>query len=177
MSKSVWRHNANGHTVRRDKGRIEGAFVPLLKDTLACAAWRAMEPTSRLLYIALRARYSFDQRNNGRIYLPTRTAAEEVGVSINTVMRGFRELEHHGFIVKMSDGGLGVDGKGRAPRWRLTELGFMHEPPTKEFMQWKGDPFRDPKNRILTQPLSQSDSTTESLVSQPLNQSKRKVYQ
>jgi hypothetical protein len=41
----------------KDKGRIGGVFVPLLKETLASEAWRMMEPSSRLIYIALKARY------------------------------------------------------------------------------------------------------------------------
>ncbi len=149
MSKSVWKRNANGHAIRRDRDKLP-PFVPLLKETLASDAWRAMEPTSRLLYVALKARYSIDLRNNGRIYLPVRTAAREIALSVNTVMRGFREIEHYGFGVKTSEGCLGVEGKGRAPRWRLTEIGYLHEPPTKDFMRWKGALFRDPKNRIPT---------------------------
>jgi hypothetical protein len=42
-----WRH--------KDKGRL-GPFVPLLKETLESAAWRAMSPSARVLYIALKAR-------------------------------------------------------------------------------------------------------------------------
>jgi hypothetical protein len=33
----------------RDKGRL-GPFVPLLKETLESAAWRAMSPSARVLY-------------------------------------------------------------------------------------------------------------------------------
>jgi hypothetical protein len=40
------------------------------------------------------------------------------------------------------DACLGLEGKGRAARWRLTELGFMNEPPTK---RWKGVKFCDQK--------------------------------
>ena len=44
-------------------------------------------------------------------------------------------------------GYLGLDGKGKAPRWRLTELGFMNDPPTKDFLRWRGAKFRDQKNQ------------------------------
>jgi hypothetical protein len=37
----------------------------------------------------------------------------------------------------ISGGCLGVDGKGQAPRWRLTELGYMKDPPARDFMRWK----------------------------------------
>ena len=40
-------------------------------------------------------------------------------------------------------GCLGVEGKGKAPHWRLTELGYMRDPPTQDFLRWNGEPFRD----------------------------------
>ena len=49
---------------------------------------------------------------------------------------------HYGFIVMQTPGGLGVYGKGQAPRWRLTELGYMKDPPTRDFIYWNGVRFR-----------------------------------
>ena len=133
---------------KKDKGRsIRGPFVPLLKDTLASPAWRQMEPSSRLIYIALKGRYGIEQRNNGRLYLSVRMAAKEVGISTNTAMRGFHELIHYGFIVMIERGSLGVDGKGKAPHWRLTELGYMTDPPTNDFQRWDGTAFRYQKKQ------------------------------
>ena len=119
-----------------DKGKLP-PFVPLLKETLDCPAWRAMSHGARSLYVALKRRYNRDIHNNGRIYLAQRTAAEEIGSDTNQVTRWFRELKHYGFIVMISGGCLGVDGKGQAPRWRLTELGYMKDPPARDFMRWK----------------------------------------
>ena len=45
---------------RKDKGRIEGPFVPVLIGTMKSAAWRTMSPYARVLYIALKSRYTFD---------------------------------------------------------------------------------------------------------------------
>ena len=42
-------------------------------------------------------------------------------------------------------GSLGVEGKGKAPHWRLTELGYMHELPTRDFDRWTGAKFTDRK--------------------------------
>ncbi len=42
-------------------------------------------------------------------------------------------------------GFLGVEGMGQAPRWRLTELGYMGSAPTRDFLQWAGEPFVDRK--------------------------------
>jgi hypothetical protein len=40
-------------------------------------------------------------------------------------------------------GFLGLEGKGQAPRWRLTELGCMKDPPTRDYERWDGKPFVD----------------------------------
>lgn len=56
----------------------------------------------------------------------------------------FKELEHYGFIIKTQHGSLGVDGKGKSPKWRLTELGVASnassrgetEIPTNDFLKW-----------------------------------------
>jgi hypothetical protein len=134
----------------KDKGRIEGPFVPLLKDTLASAAWRAMSPYARLVYVALKQRYSFNIKNNGRLYLSVREASKEVGINKDTASRSFREIQHYGFGVITSGACLGVDGRGKAPHWRLTELGCKGDPPTRDFLRWDGGLFDDSKNKTLS---------------------------
>jgi hypothetical protein len=32
---------------------------------------------------------------------------------------------------------------GKAPHWRLTEVGYHKQPPTQDFLRWDGTPFRD----------------------------------
>jgi hypothetical protein len=118
---------------RKDKGRIEGPFVPMLIQTTSCRAWRAMSPYARIVYMALKSRYGPGIKNNGRLYMSARDGAEETGFNIKTVARSLRELQHYGFTVMTKAGCLGVEGKGVAPHWRLTELGYMHEPPTRDF--------------------------------------------
>ena len=130
----------------KDKGRIDGPFVPMLVDTMASPAWRAMSPYARVVYIALRSRYGHKIRNNGRIYLSARDGAEETGFDAKTVARCLRELRHYGFIVATKAHCLGVEGKGTATHWRLTELGYMHEPPTKDFLKWNGEMFHEQKS-------------------------------
>jgi DNA-binding transcriptional regulator YhcF (GntR family) len=63
-----------------------------------------MSLSARLLYIALKARYSFTLRNNGRIYLSVRQAAKEINLNKSTIVQAFRELQHYGFIVMTSGG-------------------------------------------------------------------------
>jgi hypothetical protein len=130
----------------KDKGRIEGPFVPMLIPTMESAAWKAMSPYARVVYYALKTRYGHKIRNNGRIYLSTRDGAEETGFHKDTIVRSLRELQHYGFIVMTESGCLGVNGRGKAPHWRLTELGYMHEPPTKDFLKWDGELFYEQKS-------------------------------
>jgi len=134
------------HEKERRKNRLP-PFVPLLSQTLDTSAWRAMSHGARSLYVALKRRYRNDRHNNGRIYLSQRQAAQELGSHHNEIARWFRELHHYGFIVMMTPAYLGVEGKGKAPHWRLTELGYMKDPPTRNFLQWNGEPFSDRKTK------------------------------
>jgi hypothetical protein len=130
--------------MRRDKARLP-PFVPLFRETLATAAWRATSHGARSLYTALKLRYSQNFKNNGKIFLSSRHAEAELGSNRNSVLRWFRELEYYGFIVMTNPGALGVDGKGKAPHWRLTELGYMNDAPTNDFLRWNRVPFKDGK--------------------------------
>ena len=135
---------------RKDKGRLP-PFVPLDKEMMDSSAWRAMSYGARCLYIHLKRRWSFKQRNNGRIFLSQRDAQEEMGCTHRDSIGGwFRELRHYGFIVMTEPGCLGVDGKGKAPHWRLTEAewsggrnGNTWMLPTKDYLKWDGTKFRD----------------------------------
>src|SRR5262249_26027576 len=117
---------------QQDKGRL-GPFVPLLKETLASPAWRKLSHGARSLYVCLKARYSSNLHNNGRLYVSQRIAAREIGSSTNEIARWFRELQHYGFIVQTKGGCLGVNGKGTAPHWRLTECGYLRTHRRKTF--------------------------------------------
>jgi hypothetical protein len=121
-------------------------FVMVTNQVLDSPAWRAMSKGARCLYIALKRRYSPNGRNNGRIYLSQLQARKELGAGATEIVRWFRELQYYGFIVMIAQGCLGVDGKGKAPRWRLTELAYMRgtssrgmdDMPTMDFLKWNG---------------------------------------
>lgn len=113
-------------------------FVPLIKSTLETPAWRSLSHGARSLYVALKARYSSNLHNNGRIFLSQREAAKALGSHHDQIVRWFRELSHYGFIVQTKSGSLGVEGRGKAPHWRLTELGYMREAPSRDFDKWGG---------------------------------------
>jgi len=144
---------------RTDKGRLQ-PFVPLLKETLKTPAWRAMSHGARSLYVALKARYSSNFHNNGKLYLSTRDAAEELGSGLEEIGNWFRELQHYGFIVQMRRGHLGVEGKGLAPHWRLTELGGtlngIESSPTRDFLKWNGTKFQ--RRTRPSRPLGKTES-------------------
>jgi hypothetical protein len=140
---------------RKDKGRL-APFVPIDKEMLDSPAWRATSMGARMLYVHLKRRWSFKGRNNGRIFLSQRDAQEELGLRWrDRISRWFCELQFYGFIVMTNAGGLGVDGKGKAPHWRLTELeahggrnGDTLMLPTKDYLKWAGTKFRDDKGTI-----------------------------
>ena len=130
----------------RDKGRISGPFVPMLKDTMKQPAWIALSHGARSLYVALKGRYNSKLGN--AVYLSTRAATLELGLHSyrDKVRRWFRELQYYGFIVMVSHGCLGVEGRGKAPHWRLTEEWYVGEPPTRDYLRWDGVVFHEQKS-------------------------------
>jgi hypothetical protein len=124
-------------------------FVMITNQVLDSPAWRAMSHGARSLYLALRRRYSQNFKNNGRIFLSTRKAQKELGSGLSEIGRWYQELQYYGFIVMLKPGYLGVDGKVKAPQWRLTEVAYMRgtsskgmeDMPTQDFLRWNGVPF------------------------------------
>jgi hypothetical protein len=117
-----------------------------MKNTLATPAWKALSLGARFLYVALKGQSS-NAKNTA--YLSYRRAAEELGIkSLHKIGEWFRELEHYGFIVLVRHGSLGVEGKGKAPLWRLTEKGdaASGERETQDYLRWDGVLF-EPKRR------------------------------
>jgi hypothetical protein len=133
----------------KGKGRIEGQFVALRAEVLDSPAWRETSHGGRSLYVSLKRRVP---TNRNQAYLSNRTAASELKASRQKIREWFAELEHYGFIALAVPSCLGVDGKGKAPHWRLTELGCtsrtssegLFEPGTKDYLKWDGALF-DPK--------------------------------
>ena len=149
------------HEKDRQKGRLP-PFVPLLIDTLNQPAWRAMSHGAQMLYVALKRRFNLNTHNNGRIFLSQRMASKELRSHHNQIARWYRELQHFGFIVMMQPGCLGVEGRGQAPRWRLTELGYMNDPPTRDYERWDGTKFKTEsrsRDRPPLQPTLQQMTT------------------
>ena len=116
-------------------------FVPLFRETLKAPAWRQLSFAARALFTALRLRCV---KNNGHVYISQRDAGEELGhKDRNDIANWFRELAHYGFIVQTEAASLGVDGHGKAPHWRFTDMptrkgNAEFADATKEFLRWDG---------------------------------------
>jgi hypothetical protein len=119
-------------------------FVPLFRETLDSPAYRKLSFGARALFTALRARCV---RNNGHVYLSQRDVGTELGhKNRGDIANWYRELQHYGFIVQTEGASLGVDGKGKAPHWRITDMPTRKgnnelADATKEFLRWDGAPF------------------------------------
>jgi hypothetical protein len=116
-------------------------FVPLFHETLKTPAYRQLSFGARALFTALRMRCV---KNNGHVYMSQRDAGEELGhQNRNDIANWYRELAHYGFIVQTEAASLGVDGKGNAPHWRITDMPTRNgngqlDAGTKDFLHWDG---------------------------------------
>jgi hypothetical protein len=133
---------------KKTKNRLP-PFTPLFNETLDAPATRALSHGAFRLYVALKRQFNHkvSERQNGRIYLSQRDAQQEIGSNREEIARWYRELQHFGFIVMTTPGCLGLEGKGKAPKWRLTELPYMGERATNDFLRWNEVPFRDQKKQ------------------------------
>jgi len=141
---------------RKSDARIRVQFVPLFFETLRSPAYRQLSFGARALFTALHMRFFLNDNNNGRIFLSQRDAGEELGHKKRShIANWYRELQHYGFIVQTSGASLGVDGKGKAPHWRITDLPTRSgngelDLATKDFLRWDGvlfEPHVAPSNR------------------------------
>jgi hypothetical protein len=145
----------------KNKGKLP-PFVPMTRTTVQTPAWKAMTFGARSLYHDLRSFLRFDNLNNGKVYRSHRDAARDLGTSsTRSVGIWFRELQHYGFIVKTTEGCLGVDGEGTSPHWRLTECPSFdakgtHIAPTRDFEKWDGVLFERKTESRVTKGLAPS---------------------
>jgi hypothetical protein len=128
----------------RKKGSLpnDQQFVQMINSFRQEPAWLALSFGARCLYVEIKAIYN--GQNNGRIMCSIRHGAEMISSTRRSAERFLRELQDHGFIVETAPGFLGVNGKGKGRLWRLTELGFMGERPTKNYRDWQPQKNRTP---------------------------------
>jgi hypothetical protein len=106
-----------------------------------------MSHGAKWLYFLLRRRCYPNVEDNGRVFLSQREAAQILNSHRNHIARWFRELQHYDFIIMTTPGRLGLNGKGRAPRWLLPELPYKDAAPTQNYLAWNGVPFTDQKTK------------------------------
>ena len=134
-----------GHN-RTGRSKAGGPFVKLEFFMLNTAAWAALSPQARAIYIELRQR--FNGRNNGRIGLSVREAAELCRMNRDTASKGLKALEELGFVETVTPGGFSRKVR-HSTEWRLTTdpCDVTGELPSKAFMRWRPDGGAENKSR------------------------------
>ena len=117
--------------VRRKHKTKSPPFTQMINAFMDEPAFQQLSAGPQMLYVHLKRFYNGE--NNGQIYLSVRKAASLLNVSKNTASKYFGELERAGFIVATEVGRLGIDGKGKATSWRLTELGYRGTPASRDY--------------------------------------------
>ena len=97
-------------------------------------AWLALPQGAKSLWLIMHSHY--DGYNNGKILLSVRYATKLLGCAKGSTESWFRELEDKGFIKRIKQGYLGIEGKGVATAWEMTHLGRVGVHPTKDFLKW-----------------------------------------
>ena len=130
------------------KGRSKGGppFVSLRWFMLDCAAWRALTPAARAVYLEVARLYNGG--NNGFLALSVRNAAERCNINKDTAGRAFIDLQAHGFLDCVTPGGFSRKIR-HASEWRLTaeRCDRTGVPASKAFMRWSPDPKPERKPR------------------------------
>ena len=104
---------------------------------------RALARRAQRLHRAEAARRGEQQRST--IHQPTRRGRRRSARTTTRSPVGSASFSTTAFIDVTAPGFLGVEGKGKAPHWRLTELPYMGEPATRDFERWDGGKFVDQK--------------------------------
>ena len=119
----------------KKKLQPEDFFIQLYKIFFDEPAWLALPMGARCLYLDVKRLYN--GRNNGELFLSVREAARRLGCSPSSAHGWFQELTDKGFIRPATPGTLGVNGRGLATCWILTEIGYRGGRPTKDFANWQ----------------------------------------
>ncbi len=143
-----------GRRKKDEKRLISGGFTPMPHYLCDCPAYMALGTVAMAIYWRLRRLAGYDGRYNGEIFLSVRDAAAMCHVSKDTANRAFDQLQAKGFIRAAKIGAFGLEGKGKATVWLLTE--FRERPgilPTKDFMKWTpGNDFHVAKKQNPVSP-------------------------
>ena len=142
---------ARGKANRTGRNAPSEHFTKMVRVVLQTPAWPALSSAAQALYPFIKLEWHGPKaNNNGRIQLSYRQAAKAIGVSVNTAMRAFHDLQAKGFLVVTEMGALGLDGDARGPCYEVTELEMPGRPNGSGrylFHQWReGKDFLVPKH-------------------------------
>jgi hypothetical protein len=129
------KHNATG------RSKTDGPHVRIYAWFAKSAAWRAMKPGPRALYVELAG--FFKGTNNGELFLSERAAAKRLNIDKKTARGYFKELLEKGFIRVSVKGSFDhKDSEGTS--WILTEHGAGDRLATRDFMRWEAPEYKKP---------------------------------
>ena len=145
--------------MRNDLKKLRTTFTPLYIDaTKKCPAWYAMDPRARALVMEIKLR--FDRAAESAVGMSARQAAKLLNTTdFHIAIRMLKQAVHYGFLVKTSDGHLGVNGKGVAAQFRLTDEPYLGQPATLDFKRWNGTLFEEKPRSKKTEPRSARHNT------------------
>jgi len=108
-------------------------------------AWKALSFQARDAYFHLAIRCFAEtaertgraRNNNGEIFRSSRDLSEDMGCSIKTALSALADLQAKGWIVCSSPWERGIEGKGKAPHFRLTMMPTAKAAATKDPKRWE----------------------------------------
>jgi hypothetical protein len=138
--------------MRKDLKKLRTTFTPLYTDaTKKCRAWYAMDARARALIVEMKLLYN--RETESAIGMSSRQAAKLLNTSDHHIaVRMLKQAVHYGFLVKTADGFLGINGKGIAAQYRLTDEPYLGRPATLDFKRWDGTLFEEKPRFKKTEP-------------------------
>ncbi|OWY13057.1 hypothetical protein B6V72_09630 [Thioclava sp. F34-6] len=108
-------------------------------------AWKALTFPARDAYFHLAVRCMAEtadkngkvRNNNGEVFRSLRELSEDMGCTTKTAGAALADLQAKGWIVCTDPWVRGMDGKGRAAKFRLTMMSSKERPPTVEPKHWE----------------------------------------
>jgi len=130
---------------RHPKGnRQEEQWTRWVKSHRLLPAWKALCYPARDAYFHLQVRCFAEtaarkgnvRNNNGEVFRSLRDLAEDMGCSVKTAGAALADLQAKGWIVCTDPWQRGLDGNGKAAKFRLTMLPTEGRAATQEPKSW-----------------------------------------
>jgi hypothetical protein len=118
--------------------------IRLNHELLNSAAYLALTCSARCLLVELLKLYN--GKNNGKIALGMREAANRLGCRKDSVPLRFDELIAKGFIGLATAGWFSNKGR-HASEWIVTCADHDGQPATRDYLTWNGQDFDTPKRK------------------------------